>query len=174
MASFKVIDMKNKILTIFFFGFSLISIIGFGQSGSDNSKDVKDITDVIVKYKVSINLADTLLGAAIFANVPEITFIHPKGHEKGWSGIKKGIYGLFRESFSSRDLKISDENISVYGNTAVAEFYWVFDAIFKGENPSPLQTNGRETQVLRKFGKDWRIVHVHYSGMPVSGERQGF
>lgn len=54
------------------------------------------------------------------------------------------------------------------------EFYWVFDAIFSGENPQEIQTKGREKQVVKKFGDEWKLVHVHYSNMPVTGEREGF
>ena len=50
----------------------------------------------------------------------------------------------------------------------------MFDATFTGENPIPMQTKGRETQVLKKIGNEWSIVHVHYSGMPVTGESEGF
>jgi hypothetical protein len=57
---------------------------------------------------------------------------------------------------------------------AIVEFYWIFDAVYSGENPAPMQTRGRETQVMKKFGNEWRMVHVHYSGMPVPGERDGF
>jgi len=53
---------------------------------------------------------------------------------------------------------------------AILEFYWVFDAILAGDNPVPIQTKGRETQVLKKFGETWRIVHIHYSGMPETRE----
>jgi ketosteroid isomerase-like protein len=35
---------------------------------------------------------------------------------------------------------------------------------------SPIATHGRETQVNRKLQGAWRLVHVHYSGMPVTGE----
>jgi hypothetical protein len=38
---------------------------------------------------------------------------------------------------------------------------------------SPLKTEGRETQVLRKTDGRWELVHVHYSGMPATGKREG-
>jgi ketosteroid isomerase-like protein len=61
----------------------------------------------------------------------------------------------------------------MYGDTAWAEFYWDFVAKFRKDG-SPLKTQGRETQVYRKDNQGWRIVHVHYSNMPVTGEREGF
>jgi ketosteroid isomerase-like protein len=140
---------------------------------SKAQKSDKDaIQKLIIDYKVSINSADTTLGAKIWAKTPEVSFIHPRGHEMGWNGVKKNFYGMFREMFQTRDLKSNNETINVYGNTAWVEFYWVFDATFK--NGSPIQTKGRETQILKKINGRWRIVHIHYSGMPVTGERQGF
>jgi len=49
----------------------------------------------------------------------------------------------------------------------VAEFYWDFVAKLRKDG-SPITTHGRETQVYRKMQDGWRLVHVHYSGMPVA------
>jgi hypothetical protein len=56
---------------------------------------------------------------------------------------------------------------------AWAEFYWDFVATVRKDG-STLTTTGRETQVHGREGQGWRIVHVHYSGPPVTGELQGF
>ena len=63
--------------------------------------------------------------------------------------------------------------MQVLGDAAVAEFYWDFVAKFRKDG-SPISTHGRETQVYRKTSDGWRLVHVHYSGMPVTTERRGF
>ncbi len=39
---------------------------------------------------------------------------------------------------------------------------------------SPVATRGRETQIYQKEQGGWRLVHVHYSGMPVIEERKAF
>ncbi|WP_297098873.1 nuclear transport factor 2 family protein [Draconibacterium sp.] len=137
-------------------------------------KDTAAIKSIIEAYKKSINLADTTLAATFWLTTTEVSFIHPKGHEKGWEEIKSGIYGMFGSRFSKRDLKSYNETIQLYGDMAVVEFYWIYDAVFSGENPESMQSKGRETQVLKKIGEEWRIVHVHYSGMPKNGEREGF
>ena len=141
--------------------------LSFGQN-----EDNDDIRKLITDYKVSINTADTVLGAKVWADVPEVSFIHPRGHEKGWKGVKDNFYGMFRTMFKTRDLKSYDEKINVYKDVAWVEFYWVFDASFA--DGKAMQTKGRETQILKKINNKWRIVHVHYSGMPMTGERQGF
>jgi ketosteroid isomerase-like protein len=130
------------------------------------------IRELIGKYKESINAADAALGAKLFSKSSEVSFIYPLGHERGWDAIEKGIYGMFANAFTKRDLKSSDEKINVYGDTAWVEFYWVFDATLKDN--SPLQTKGRETQIWKKEANEWHIVHIHYSGMPVTTPRQGF
>ena len=81
---------------------------------------------------------------------------------------------MFGNRFTKRDLKSFDESVHIYGDIAVVEFYWVFNTTFGRENPTPIQTRGRETQIMKKYGDTWKIVHVHYSGMPATGEREGF
>jgi ketosteroid isomerase-like protein len=130
------------------------------------------IVRLLEDYKISINTADTVLGAKLWANTTEVSFIHPRGHEKGWNEIKENFYGLFRDMFKTRNLKTYNETITIYDNVALVEFYWVYDAIFT--DGKSLQTKGRETQVLKKIDAAWKIIHVHYSGMPMTGEREGF
>lgn len=134
----------------------------------------KAIKKVLDDYMISINKADTTLGKKVSLNSEKVNFIHPRKHEKGWENIKTGIYGMFGSRFKKRDLKSTEEIINFFDDVAILEFYWVFDAVFNDEDSTPLQTKGRETQVLKKYGEDWKIIHVHYSGMPVGGEREGF
>jgi ketosteroid isomerase-like protein len=75
--------------------------------------------------------------------------------------------------FSERKLTPRDIVVHVYGDAGWAEFYWDFAAKLKGDGAS-LKTKGRETQVFRKNDGRWALVHVHYSSMPVTGQRKGF
>lgn len=131
------------------------------------------IKSKIQKYRQSIENADTLLAYQIWQHTPEISFIQPRGHQHGWKEINGEIYKFFGDMFSKRSLKIYNENITVYNDVAWAEFYWVFDAIFK-QNNTPLQTKGRETQIWHKSNNEWHLVHVHYSNMPVTAAGQWF
>ncbi|WP_321373220.1 nuclear transport factor 2 family protein [uncultured Draconibacterium sp.] len=146
------------------------------KSGDEKllQNDMDAIQQVLEDYKTSINKADTTLAASFWLTTSEASFIHPRGHEKGWEEIKSGIYEMFGNRFTQRNLKSFNETIQLYDDMAIVEFYWIFDATFVGEDPAPVQTRGRETQVMKKFGNDWRIVHVHYSGMPKTGDREGF
>ena len=167
--------MKN----ILFFGLITgMLLIGCTQPAKETTNqatnDKTAIEQVLEDYKKSINESDTTLARTFWLTDSRVSFIHPRGHEKGWDAIKKDIYDMFGSNFSKRDLKSYDETITLYGDMAILEFYWIFDAIFAGENPAPMQTKGRETQVLKKIDGQWRIVHIHYSGMPMTGEREGF
>ena len=165
----------NKIIFV-----AIAAIVAISSCDSPNKeypnsveKDNVEIHALLEKYKKSINEADTTLAGNIWLTNTEVSFIHPHGHEKGWDGIKKGIYEMFGSRFETRDLKSYNERITLYGDMAVLEFYWIFDATLSGENTVPIQTKGRETQVLKKTDNDWRIVHIHYSGMPETGEGEG-
>jgi ketosteroid isomerase-like protein len=128
---------------------------------------------LIDKYAESVSQADTKLASEIWSTNDEVSFIHPGGHEHGWEQVRTNVYErLMGATFSERKLTVRDVVVRVHGDTAWAEFYWDFTAKQKIDG-APLKTRGRETQIYRKTDRGWRIVHVHYSGMPVRGERQG-
>jgi hypothetical protein len=127
-------------------------------------------------YLQSIDDADTKLGATVWSPTADVTFIEPLGHEHGWDEIAAVVYGkLMGQTFTKRMLKTtSDVSIHLYGDAAVVEFDWDFVAILRADGKT-LHTTGRESQVYVNLpGKDWRLVHVHYSGPAVSGTGKGF
>jgi Xaa-Pro aminopeptidase len=132
------------------------------------------IRGLIEKYAKSVDAADTTLAAEVWLDSPDVSFIHPLGHEHGFEQIKQNVYTrLMGGMFSERKLSVHDVSIRVLGDAAWAEFYWDFAAKFRKDG-SPLTTHGRETQLYQRIRGRWRLVHVHYSGMPVTVERQGF
>src|SRR5579872_3359776 len=140
----------------------------------NSSSDLDAIRRTIAKYAESIDAADTTLASQIWWDSPEVSFIHPLGHEHGFEQIKANVYTrLMGETFSERKLTPRDIAIHVYGDAAWAEFYWDFNAKFRKDG-KPITTHGRETQIYRKFPSGWRIIHVHYSGMPATQPATGF
>lgn len=114
------------------------------------------------------------LAREIWHTTNDATFIHPRGHERGWPEIERNFFiGTMRDRLSNRKLQVRDISIHEHGDFAWAEFNWEFTATFRHDR-TPLHTQGRETQIMRRIGQEWRIVHVHYSGMRVTGEREGF
>ena len=142
------------------------------SSGSE--QDISAIKDVIALYAKSIDAANPDMAKDIWQTDERTTFIHPRGNEYGWEDIKADFYGkTMGESFSKRHLDVHDISVQVYGDSAVAVFYWDFPAVFRADG-SPITTHGRETQVYERTADGWKIVHVHYSNMPVNGAKAGF
>jgi ketosteroid isomerase-like protein len=139
-----------------------------------NAADARSIRGMIAKYAKSIDGADTTLAGEIWSKSPGVSFIHPRGHERGWEQVKRNVYEkLMGETFSRRKLTPRDVVVHVYGDAAWAEFSWDFVAKVRNDG-STLKTLGRETQIYRKTEGRWTLVHVHYFGMPVTGRLQGF
>jgi len=138
---------------------------------SEGPESAEEIKNLIAKYAKSVGDADTELASQIWWNSAEASFIHPLGHEHGFEQIKQNMYTrLMGGTFSERKLSVHDVAVQVLCDAAVAEFDWTFTAKLRKDG-SPVTTHGRETQVYRKMPDGWRLVHVHYSAMPVSEDR---
>ena len=112
-----------------------------------------EIRTVIEKYQQSIVDADVDLASQIWSTKDDVSFIHPRGHERGWGAVAKNFYGItMGDTFSERKMEIFDLSVHEDGDHAWVEFYWRFDAIMR-EDRTPLHTEGRETQVLRRMDR---------------------
>ncbi len=126
------------------------------------------VSALVGRYVQSINDADTALAGDVWLKSDQVSFINPMGHETGWDAIVANVYEkAMRDAFSERKLVPLDVAVNLFGDTAVAEFNWEFDAI-RREDGVAIQTKGRESQVCRRTdGGQWELIHVHYSGRPV-------
>lgn len=143
---------------------------GQGANAQNPETAKTEIRALIDRYTHSIDVADPELGATFWLTSADASFIHPLGEESGWDQIAADVYRkLMGQTFSKRSLKPSDEPVvHVFGDTAVAEFHWDFVATLRS-NGSEVHTKGRESQVWVRFQeKGWRLVHVHYSGPPMT------
>jgi Xaa-Pro aminopeptidase len=139
----------------------------------DTAADTREITALVAKYARSIDAADADLASQVWRDSPDVSFIHPLGHEHGFAQIKQNVYEkLMGGIFSERNLSPRDISVHVYGDSAVVEFYWDFVAKMRKDG-STITTHGRETQIYERKQSAWRLVHVHYSGMPAAPS-QGF
>lgn len=137
-----------------------------GQTSSGPRADVDSIRRLIAEYARAVDTADVALVKQIWSNSLEVSFIHPLGHEHGLDQIAQNVFQhLMGDTFSERKLTVKDPSIHVYGDTAWAEFYWDF-AAKRRKDGGAVATQGRETQIYHKEPGGWRLVHVHYSGMP--------
>jgi len=69
------------------------------------------------------------------------------------------------ETYTERNLKLSDPSVYVYSDAAWAEFNWDFSAKRRREGLS-VSFHGMETQIYRNNHDRWCLVHVHYSALP--------
>lgn len=145
------------------------------RSAPDLASDKRAISGLVGKYAETVGSLDMTLAGQVWLQSPDVSFIHPRGHERGWEEIKRNLYeNIMGGLFSERKLNVRDVSVHVYGDTAVAEFDWHFEAKLR-KGGSKLETNGRETQVYHRTApNEWRLVHVHYSGMPETREGEGF
>ena len=128
-------------------------------------KDEDDIKQLISMYAKAANEADQALASHIWCDSSEDSLINPVGR---WHGLDQ-ILDFYRhemgDTYSSRNLKISDISVQVYSDAAWAEFSWDFEATRKNDR-SAVSFHGMETQIYRKNHNSWCLVHVHYSALP--------
>ena len=127
--------------------------------------DAGRIRQLIADYAAAVDAADINLAAKVWDTSPEVSFIHPLGHAHGWDEVKLVFTDIMGGMFSERKLTPRDIQVHVYGDAAWSEYYWHFTATQRKDGLK-IQTDGRETQIYRKNGNRWLLVHVHYSAMP--------
>ncbi len=143
------------------------------KAAADTDQASGQIKQLIAQYAAAADGADMDLASQVWDSSPDVSFIHPLGHEHGWEEVKNFYRNIMGAPFSERKLTVRDITLHVYGDSAWAEFYWHFVAKLRS-NGSTVVTDGRETQIYRKLaGNRWVLVHVHYSAMPVTGAGRG-
>ncbi len=135
----------------------------------------KEILEQIEVYRQAVNAADVELAKKCWLTDEYVSYIQPRGHEKGWEEVQTFYTIVMGQFFTKRSLTLTTEPaINFYNeNCALVEFYWNFDATM-ADDGSSLSSGGRETQLFVKKDGVWKIAHVHYSNMPVTGRGEGF
>jgi uncharacterized protein (TIGR02246 family) len=155
------------IILVFLAGVGCAVSIAQPVQRAEGDAAVTEITRLVSRYVQAADAADTKLASEVWANVADVSMIYPGGHERGWEAIKTNFYEkAMGGMFSERKLNIKDVVVHAYRDAAWVEFAWEFVAKLRA-NGAPLTNHGRESQVYRKSGGRWRLVHVHYSAMPV-------
>lgn len=128
-------------------------------------QDRAAIQQLLDTYFRSVNTADVNLASQIWLQSPDLVVITPMGRFQGWDSIRDDVYGKFlKNSFLERDLRPSNVVIHTNGNSGWAAYNWDFTA--KLASGQPMTSKGWESQVYQKTDQGWRIVHLHYSGVP--------
>ena len=138
-----------------------------GESAETARADEHAVRQQVAKYTQAVDSADIGTARQVWLTTPEASFISPMGHSHGWEEVMK-VYDFFGASFRDRKLTARDISVDVHGDSAYVEFYWHYSAKQKSDGKD-VETDGRESQMYRRVdGGRWALVHVHYSGMPVT------
>jgi ketosteroid isomerase-like protein len=122
----------------------------------------------IAQYVQSVNDADPALAGSVWADSSDTSAVLPFGRFTGWSRIRDSLYaGFLQKTFTKRHLQQSNVVVRSTGDVAWVTFDWTFEAtLASGE---PMSSQGWESQVYHRQDGDWRIVHMHYSGIQTGG-----
>jgi ketosteroid isomerase-like protein len=148
------------------------SASGSVTNNSSRDSERKRVLDMVQMYTRSVNEGDVHpeLIENLWEHSPDVSDINIRGHQKGYEDIKQNFYAPIFAALKDRNLRmVTDQrqpSIYFFDNTAVVEFYWRLDAVTKKDNKA-ISAEGRETHVLRKKEGEWKLVHLHYSGMPI-------
>ncbi|RXM38100.1 hypothetical protein BOQ62_18730 [Chryseobacterium sp. CH21] len=167
-----------KSISLFIFASFLLLFSGCKKENNEispaNASEKQQILDRVKRYTQSVNEGDVHpeIIDELWEHSPEVSNINIRGHQKGFEEIKKNFYAPIFEVLKDRNLRmITDERepaVYIFDNTAVVEFYWKLNAKLKAGD-KPVDMAGRETHVYRKEDGKWKLIHLHYSGMPVKG-----
>jgi Xaa-Pro aminopeptidase len=142
------------------------------SSSPESTLDTDAIHALVFEYVQSVTAADANLGAQVWADDPDVSFINPMLNLHGWNQIKTVVYEqIMGAMLSDRKLTPGNLTIHVYADSAWVEFPWHFEATQRKDN-SHIVTEGIETQIYRKLpNRGWALVHVHYTGALAPAEK---
>lgn len=117
------------------------------------------------EYFESVSKLDKELARKVWSNREDITLINAMGHFFGFESIYNDFIVKAFSRLKERRLHSASDVVKIYGNIATIELYWLFD--ITGPDGKQGRNSGRETLLLEKTNDGWKLIHVHYSGMPL-------
>jgi hypothetical protein len=126
------------------------------QTAVSGSQDEELLHQLLDNYTKSIDTLDLALADRIWSHAPEVSFIHPRGTEKGFDHIIKNFYKATMGTFSERELLLENPVVHVYGDSAWSEMTWTFHATVKDGGPK-ITTTGRKHSFTTKKTASGRL-----------------
>jgi hypothetical protein len=117
-------------------------------------------------YFDSVSNLNMGLARKVWAENENISIITPRSHFFGFESIKNDFFLKAFSNFKFRKLNSLAESITVDGNSARIELYWIFDTV--NDASVKALNRGRESLVFEKISGEWKLMHVHYSHVPKS------
>jgi len=134
-----------------------------GETAANDAQTAADIRAVLDRYQKAVNGADEQILRELWAEPERISYVNPMQRLRTWGELQGFWQGFLKNSFTQRELTVSNVNIQSGRDVGWAVFDWEFRAMQTDGKPS--QTRGWETQVYRRTDRGWRIAHAHYSAL---------
>jgi ketosteroid isomerase-like protein len=128
---------------------------------SNDAATAAEIRTVLDRYVKAVTDADENILRELWADPEHVSYVNPMQRLRSWSELQGFWQGFLKNSFTQRELKLSNVAIQAVGDAAWAVFDWEFRATQTDGKPS--QSRGWETQVYRRTDRGWRLSHAHYS-----------
>jgi ketosteroid isomerase-like protein len=121
-------------------------------------KEVKDTFDLLVE---GINQVDAEKVMSVYHNDPRTLFFNYNGSATiGWENMAANRKASYTDR-KNVNLEITGLRVEILSPTsAYVSCKWKQTQEFKGELE---QSTGRMTLIFKKFGKDWKVLHLHTS-----------
>ena len=115
-------------------------------------------------YFDSVSNVDEELARNVWAENDSISLINAMGQFFGMNSIFHDFISKAFGNLQERRLYSVNEVIRIHDHMAYIQLYWQFDT--KDKSGQSRRNNGRETLLFEKKDNIWKLIHVHYSGMP--------
>jgi ketosteroid isomerase-like protein len=132
---------------------------------STNSSDTKYFRKMLVDLVKAWETQNPAKAASFYSKKSGLTFFDfaPLKYT-GWKEYAKGVQKLFFDNMppKSSGIKLSDDfQVKRFGNGAVTTSTFHFWA--KMKDGTKIENDGRVTMVWEKTGRNWQVVHDHWS-----------
>src|SRR5262245_59889986 len=138
---------------------------GCGGRAAGGADEVKTL---IARQVEAINGRDMQALSRIWSQQDDILLfdVAPPGRFHGWPEIARSFNMLFEKA---SDLHMTVENVQVQdsGTLATATYDW---AMTGKVGETALEDRGQATEIYRREKEGWKLMHAHYSAVPVPAE----
>ncbi len=120
--------------------------------------EVRQASDRFYAALDSMLNGDAAAMADVWSHDPTVSTMHPLGgREVGWDAVRGSWEGA-AQAFDGGSHEVSDLDVSVLGDVAYTTGIEHVDATLAGKS---LHFDIRATNIYRREGGEWKIVHHH-------------
>jgi ketosteroid isomerase-like protein len=142
-------------------GLVVLAVLSGGCAGNTDSTVASEVRAALDKYVQAVEAADDNLLREVWVQPEDVSYVNPLQRLRSWGEVQGFWQGFLKNSFSQRELTLSNVAIEAVGDVAWVVFDWEFAGIQTDGKPS--RSRGWETQVYQRTERGWRMRHAHYS-----------